>query len=976
MMNKEMQTFEKKFSLMSAKMKWEAIKQEIKRLTKKFSKNTATENRLLISSLSEEITEMENEHANLNEQEINLLEEKKRMLHDALEVNIHSVMFRSKCKWYEEGEKCSKYFFALEKSKYNAKTCLTLLKEDNSITNNPLEIMDMQHDYYQSLYTSDSNVVFVMNSAPPVTVSEQERSKQSESFSEKEIATAVKQLKNNKCPGPDGIPADFYKVFWKFLKQHVLDLILEIYTSETLHKSASRGILNLIPKKGKDTRLLKNLRPITLLNTDYKIIEKVLVNRIMPSLENIINDDQKGFMPGRHITNNIRKIFDILKSAEINDIPAIILQIDFTKAFDRVEMCAIKGSLRYFGFSEEIIKWFDILYKDFSVKIQNNGNFSKPISIQRSVHQGAPASAAIFVCIAEILANCIRDDDEVRGVFIRDIEKVLNQYADDTDMSLDAHTDASFQRVLTHLENFQKITGCVVNYDKTTVYRIGSLQSSCAKFYSETELNWTEKDINVLGIEVSNDINTCTEANYQKVISKAKATMKCWKDRSLSLIGKVLLINSLISSLFVYPMSVLPCMSDKNINEMEKVFEEFIWNGHKPKIPLSVLKLPKNRGGLSLVDLRNKDLSLKIAWVAKIFEDQDAENSALDFICGENIGNLLWRCNLAAEDIPNAPGIKKIDKFWMDVLASWCKFHFVKEAKCDHILWLNSLIRVDNSVVLYQKPLERGLLRVSQLVKNGKFISAKLAQERYALDIMQYNALLSAIPRDVRDAVKAGITSECDSIAELVLKKSKVRWIYRELLQNENVDAISRKCLLWEKDMGELMSVSDFCQKCIRINITSNVAKMRSFQYRLLHRAIITNAHLYRWKKRENNLCSFCGISKEDYVHLFVNCQEVSNIWSEVRKIMYTYSNELSFETNDILFDSVHNNPGDVSNVICQITKQYIYAQRCLKKPLNIEELKSRIAKVKSIEKYVASKNNKLFKHNAKWRTICNANLN
>ena len=114
-------------------------------------------------------------------------------------------------------------------------------------------------------------------------------------------------MNNNKTPREDGLPVDFYKIFWKDIKGAFMQMIDHAYTKRKLHESARRGILNLIPKANKDTRYVKNLRPITLLNTDYKIKEKAIANKMIPALEHIIHRDQRGFMKNRRISVNIRK---------------------------------------------------------------------------------------------------------------------------------------------------------------------------------------------------------------------------------------------------------------------------------------------------------------------------------------------------------------------------------------------------------------------------------------------------------------------------------------------------------------------------------------------------------------------------------------------------------------------------------------------------------------------------------------------
>ena len=80
-------------------------------------------------------------------------------------------------------------------------------------------------------------------------------------------------------------------------------------------------VITLLPKKDKDPLFIKNHRPITLLNTDYKIIAKVMANRLKSFLHEIIHEDQTGFMKGRNTGNNIRTIIDLIEYCDSNDIP-------------------------------------------------------------------------------------------------------------------------------------------------------------------------------------------------------------------------------------------------------------------------------------------------------------------------------------------------------------------------------------------------------------------------------------------------------------------------------------------------------------------------------------------------------------------------------------------------------------------------------------------------------------------------------
>ena len=292
--------------------------------------------------------------------------------------------------------------------------CNTLLIDDVEINEHD-QIMIEQVRFYTELYKADEKIKFEIKNKNAIQINKVLHDSQNKEFNKKEIATAVLKMANNKTPGNDGLPIDIYKVFWAKISNYMFDMITESYEGCLLPENTRQGILNLIPKQNKDKRRLQNLRPITLLNADYKVIEKALSMRLKPALKEIIDHDQTGFMPDRKIATNIRKIYDLLYIAEERDLEAVILSCDFLKCFDRVEFSCIEGSLRYFHFAEYIINWVKILYSDFTVRIQNNGYLSEPIRILRSIHQGGCCSAEIFLICAEVLAILLRNEQKNRG---------------------------------------------------------------------------------------------------------------------------------------------------------------------------------------------------------------------------------------------------------------------------------------------------------------------------------------------------------------------------------------------------------------------------------------------------------------------------------------------------------------------------------------------------------------------------------
>ena len=177
----------------------------------------------------------------------------------------------------------------------------------------------------------------------------------------------------NKSPGTDGLPAEFYQVFWKDIEQFLLNALNCTYTNGCLSITQRRGMITLVPKKNKPTNLLKNWRPITLLNCDYKTAAKSIANRMKKILSNTINNDQTGFLKNRFIGENIRLIDSIIDYTNRKQIPGLLLFIDFEKAFDSIEWSFIEKTLKHFNFGPSLVAWIKLFYTNITSCIQNNG---------------------------------------------------------------------------------------------------------------------------------------------------------------------------------------------------------------------------------------------------------------------------------------------------------------------------------------------------------------------------------------------------------------------------------------------------------------------------------------------------------------------------------------------------------------------------------------------------------------------------
>ena len=908
---------------------------------------------------------------NLSQYDRDLLQRTHDDLNEFREQKVQGTLFRSKAKWYNDGQSATKYLCSLEKNKTAAKSMNLLITDSGSEVHDPKQILYHQHQFYKKLYTSEPTEKFIFENTENIKVLPEIKATMEGLFTIDELKAAVKQMSRNKTPGLDGLTAEFYGMFFSKIGVLLLDAVNYAFTNTgVLHNSALRGVINLIPKRNKDIRFVKNLRPISILCCDYKLVEKMLANRIKPALEFIINNDQKGFMADRRISCNIRRILDLVDYAEKNDIPGIIVSIDFLKCFDRIETHALINAMQYFGIGYDFQKWTRIIYTDSVSCVANNGHFSSYFKVTRSVKQGGPCSAYYFLLIAEVLAIELRKNSKIKGILVNDILRILGQYADDIDLYLYGDKK-SLNEALTTIDSFCKKTGFRINYDKTTVYRIGSLRFSNAIFYTSKKVCWTNESINVLGVEICHDKTKLNDINYKTLITKSEAILKAWANRGLSLAAKILVVNVLVASLFVYKMSVIPTMHKIYVNKLNEIVTNFLWQGRRPKIPTTDLQMAKSLGGLELVDFELKDDSLKAAWVQLLKSDQLLSVLAYEALCpvlNENI----WQCNIKCEEVREYFHCG----FWTNVLEAWAKVNFkVPTSKAEvmnQCIWYNSCLKIGGCSFFWPKVYKSGLQKVEQIFNGGQLLDYESARLEFKITVMQWNSLISTIPKTWKELMLQDeiIDSKETSLYEKILHERKpVKWYYRTMLESRRLGRLYDIYTKWTNDNQISFDFDVFSNSFMEIYPITNQLVLRSFQFRMLHKAIVLNDKLFRWKIKETNLCTNCSKHKETIYHFFWDCEYAQKLYKWVKKICIGIDStrEYDMSLDKIILNKMHPNCAHVSNFVLLSAKHYLYVTRCKDEHINERCFTSKIAEFKRMEKYNAIKNNHLSGHLKKW---------
>ena len=480
---------------------------------------------------------------------------------------------------------------------------------------------------------------------------------------------------------------------------------------------------------------MKNWHPLTLLNVNYKILSKTLANRMKPVLQYIIRDAQTGFMENRNISSNIRKMFEVILYTKKYNNFALTMYIDFEKCFNRIEYEAIKRSLHYFGFGENFIRWVMLLYNYFELCTQNNGYISEWFSPSCRTKQGCGLSPFIFLCCSEVVAQKMNNNLQIKGIeMYEDLIALLSQFTDDTTLFL-SYNLASLNAVIDTLEVVENNMGLKVNYNKTCLDRTGSLAGSQAKLYTRKKFVWSNKTVESLGIWVCNDVKEANRINFESLIPKIESIINTWSKRDLTIMGKVLIVDVLISSLFVYKMAVIGFMSDSLMNCFNLLIHKFLWKGKKAKIPMKLLQKHKEDGGQCLINLTAKYKSLLVQWVLRC-----VESTFFNIVLSNNLipslGQFIWQCNLQYTDVY---GIIKTDSFWHDILVAWhkCNFYNPEPSNIKHqIIWCNSHIKIDKKVVMWDRVAQHGVNRVEDLLSNqNRMLSYEEFLDKYPCNI-------------------------------------------------------------------------------------------------------------------------------------------------------------------------------------------------------------------------------------------------
>jgi exonuclease III len=893
------QSVEKHKHIEDKRLLWELVKLEVRNFTVPYSvkkKKTSMEFEQNLGKRLEQLNATIQSDS-VNEDIMLEFETTKNELEQIEKHKARGVILRSKCKWVEEGEHNTSYFLRLEKHNYSNKLISRLEVGGKTITDSK-EILKAEKLFYENLYTQNeieyetfktNSDTFTNNSSIP-KISDTDKIFCESELTEAEVLKSLKEPKNGKSPGSDGLSAEWYKFFWQDIKSTFMSSLRFSIKMGELSIEQKRGIITLIPKKDKNRLYLKNWRPITLLNADYKILAKIFANRLCKVLPYIINEDQTGYIKGRFIGCNIRQIEDAFLYCNMYNKPGIILTIDFEKAFDSINWKFVEKSLYSFNFGPSFCNVIKMLYKDISSCIVNNGRTSEWFQPTRGVRQGCPISPYIFIIAVELLAISIRENKNIRGIEINGSIMKLSQLADDTTCFV-ADID-SIREILLLFNKYEKCAGLKMNLDKTKATFIGSFKE---RVDAPLGLDWSEKNIHSLGITLSGNEIDHYELNYKARIQNMKNLLNTWKCRKLSLKGKVTVINNLALSPLLYVCSVIHT-PDIVIEQVKKLILDFMWDGKPSKIAYNVIIQDISLGGLKLTDFESKVKSLKACWVKRFLDTSTSrwkaapckfyDTSSVEMFFKENHGNY-----------------KISPKFYEDVHNFWSEIRTINKSNLSkniiksQIIWKNryitSGIKPKNKKTLHWKEwIKNGILTIDDILKDdNKFMSEFEIQKIFNikctyLDIYQ---IRGCIPSEWKNVItKSNEQNKKDNVIEKDIFICNSMYCVDTICTKPIYEYFTRQkakeptCIKKWTEMypGFKTAVNDIWENIFRISFKiTRETKLQTFQYKIIHRLIACRKKLFDWKIVDHPTCLFCS-ELDDLRHFFLLCVKTDQFWN------------------------------------------------------------------------------------------------
>ena len=499
---------------------------------------------------------------------------------------------------------------------------------------------DIQHEDRDPRAQPDEDTLDEILQNVKRRTSEDSRRLLAEQITEGEVREAMRKTTNEKAPGPDGIPIDLWKTLDdRFLASKdnppanrncdIVGILTRVYQDVEEHgveegTGFHEGCMCPIYKK-KDPDNIANYRPITLLNTDYKIFTKALSLKLAKVAHEVIHKDQAGFIRGRSIFDQVKTTKLVIDYMERYKKTGAIVALDQEKAYDKILHPYLWAVLRKFGIPENFIKTIQALYNNAKTFVMINGELSEPFTVHRGVRQGDALSCLLFNLAIEPLAENIRKSTEIKGIQIpgRRESLKIKLFADDTTVYLSS--EDRIDDLQTNLAKWCGVSGAKFNIEKTEIIPLGDqaqrgntinsrgLSAECSRIPDHIHIAKDGEPVRILGAWLGNNVDQ--SITWAPVLENCCKRLKRWGSAKHSLEGRRLIIQMQVAGVTQYLTKVQGMPRDVEV-ELNKQIRKFMWNGEKADtVNQNQMYASHRKGGKKVLDMETRNKAIHLTWL-------------------------------------------------------------------------------------------------------------------------------------------------------------------------------------------------------------------------------------------------------------------------------------------------------------------------------------------------------------------------
>nr|GFB58325.1 RNA-directed DNA polymerase, eukaryota, reverse transcriptase zinc-binding domain protein [Tanacetum cinerariifolium] len=359
--------------------------------------------------------------------------------------------------------------------------------------------------------------------------------------SNEEIKLALFDIDGNKAPGPDGFSSQFFKDSWSVVGDDVCKVVRDFFSNGKLLKEINATVISLVPKVAAPPKV-SDYRPIACCNVVYKIISKVICNRLKGVLGFLVDDNQSAFIPSRQISDNIMLSQELMRNYHRNrGLAKCAFKIDIEKAYDSMEWVFLSSSLKHFGFPKLMVKWIMNCIMTTSFTVNVNGDHTGFFKGMRGLRQGDPLSPYLFTFVIEVFNLVLRREIDKNPAFryhwqCKELKLTHLCFADD--LLLFCNGDSCSVAVLKNvISTFGGLSGLLPNFTKSTVFFGNVREVSRLRILDIMPFCVRSLPVRYLGVLLISKRLYVKDCHL--LIDKARKRLLDWKNKSFSFAGRL-----------------------------------------------------------------------------------------------------------------------------------------------------------------------------------------------------------------------------------------------------------------------------------------------------------------------------------------------------------------------------------------------------------------------------------------------------